>query len=75
MDYELALRQEATALRARAERAEAEAALLRQALEEVEYVEEEEGESDTRYCPWCLTFRYKEGHASTCSRQMALGKA
>ena len=34
MDYELALRQEVTALRARAERAEAEAALLRQALEE-----------------------------------------
>ena len=57
---------------ARAERAEAEAAMLRKALEKVEYLESEEQDADTLYCPWCLVFKRQGGHASNCSRQLAL---
>lgn len=44
-------------------------ARLREALERVEWVEEERGE---KFCPWCGNY-WRSGHASNCRRQAALG--
>ena len=51
-----------------ANKLQAENALLRQALEAVEWQDHE----GSGYCPWCHKF-YHFGHASFCQRQCALG--
>lgn len=46
---------------------------LLEALEEVEWITDEES-PDFQYCPWCGNYDYR-GHASDCSRQVAIAKA